>query len=119
MSEIARESSPGGKDRALNSRSGPEQATTPDLRLLSTDASLSKALTQKGYSSIAAIANAPYDTFSRAVGEAASPQEIERIYASAQAQHGVMNTIAAGLLADQSWKELAYTDGLPAYQAEP
>lgn len=119
MSEIARESSPGGKDRALNSRSGPEQATTPDLRLLSTNASLSKALTQKGYSSIAAIANAPYDTFSRAVGEAASPQEIERIYASAQAQHGVMNTIAAGLLADQSWKELAYTDGLPAYQAEP
>lgn len=122
MSEIVKKSSPGGKDRALIGGIAPEQETATNLYLLSTDASLINALVKKGYSSIAAIAIAPYDTFSQAVSDAVSPQEIERMYSSAQAQHGVMNTITAGLLADlashKDRQKLTYTDGLPTYQAE-
>lgn len=121
MDEIAKKAARSSKDRVLVRESRTEQRATSNLHLLSTDAPLLAELARRGYPSLTAIATTSHDIFASAVGEAAPPQEIERIYASAQAQHGVMNMLVTSLLADlatsRDQAELTASGGFPAGQA--
>ncbi|HEX7734848.1 MAG TPA: neuraminidase-like domain-containing protein [Ktedonobacteraceae bacterium] len=111
------------KDRLLVNKTLHEQKVASNLHLLSTKDSFINALVRKGYPSVTAIATAAPDTFAQSVSEVAGLPEIERVYASAQAQHGVMNTLVTGLLADLALSkdqgELTDTRGFPMNQVEP